>query len=616
MKSKVALLCFLLVLVWSASAVAEVKNPDTLIEALALNQESLDPYFQYDITSNEVCKNVYENLLAWVGESVTDYKPHLATQIPSQENGMISADGRVYTFPIRKNVRFHNGNVLTPADIEYTFERAMIFDRAGGPSWMILEPLTGYSTIESIVEAEGGVPYAKMFDKDGNLVDPAHKEILVKVFEKYVAPAVEVAGDNVVITLKTPYAPFLSELPQGAGWFSILNKAWSIEQGAWDGKADTWWQYHDPKAEKDPLFSKMNGTGPYKLVKWDNGVEVVLERFEDYWGEKPQAKYVKILTMPEWSTRKAALLAGDVDMAVVDPQYLGQVEGKPGIRVHKKLDQLSVYMLFFNQTIKTEGGNRYVGSGKLDGEGVPSDFFADLHVRRGFSHLYNDAVIINDVQGGNAIPAYGPVVKPLLGFTAKEPGYNHSMEKAEAEFKLAFGGKLWDTGFKLVAAYATGRMVDKAVLDLISYNARKLNPKFKVESQSFAWSTLLSDYLQGVYPMWILEWNADYPDPHNMAYPILHPTGFYGAALGAAYHTWAKENMSPLLEQAVSEFDPKKREALYQEACKRAEDNAVIVFLYQPTRVHVEREWVKGWFNNAITESAGRHFYLLRKSAD
>ena len=616
MKTKIVSLFWLLVLVWSATVVAEVKNPDTLIEALALNQESLDPYFQYDITSNEPCKNVYENLLAWEGESVTEYKPHLATQVPSQENGLISDDGRVYTFPIRKNVKFHDGNSLTPEDIEYTYERAMIFDRAGGPSWMILEPLTGYSTIESIVEAEGGVPYAKMFDKDGKLVDPAYKDILVKVFEKYVAPSVEVKGDSVVITLKTPYAPFLSQLPQGAGWFSILDKEWCIEQGAWDGKADTWWRYHDPKAEKDPLYSKMNGTGPYKLVKWDNGVEIVLERFDGYWGEKPQAKYAKILTMPEWSTRKAALLAGDVDMAVVDPQYLSQVEGQPGLRVHKQLDQLSVYMLFFNQTIKTEGGNRYVGSGKLDGEGVPPDFFADIHVRKAFSHLYNDAVIINDVQGGHAIAAYGPVVKPLLGYTAKEPGYNHSMEKAAEEFKLAFGGKLWEKGFKLVAAYATGRMVDKAVLDLIAFNARKLNSKFKVESQSFAWSTLLSDYLKGVYPMWILEWNADYPDPHNMAYPILHPTGFYGSALGAAYHEWANEHLAPLLEQGVSEFDQQKRKALYQEICKRAEDNAVIVFLYQPTRVHVEREWVKGWFNNAITESTGRHFYLLRKSAN
>jgi peptide/nickel transport system substrate-binding protein len=172
MKTKTVLLFCLLFVVWSAVATAEVKNPDTLIEALALNQESLDPYFQYDITSNEPVKNVYENLLAWVGESVTEYKPHLATQVPSQENGLISADGRKYTFPIRKNVKFHDGNSLTPEDIEYTYERAMIFDRAGGPSWMILEPLTGYSTIESIVEAEGGVPYPKMFDKDGNLAGP------------------------------------------------------------------------------------------------------------------------------------------------------------------------------------------------------------------------------------------------------------------------------------------------------------------------------------------------------------------------------------------------------------------------------------------------------------
>ena len=114
--------------------------------------------YSFGSSSNEVCKNAYENLLAWVGESVTDYKPHLSTLIPSQENGLVSADGLVYSFPIRKHVKFHNGNDLTPEDIEYTYERAMIFDRAGGPSWMILEPLTGYSTIESIVEAEGGVP--------------------------------------------------------------------------------------------------------------------------------------------------------------------------------------------------------------------------------------------------------------------------------------------------------------------------------------------------------------------------------------------------------------------------------------------------------------------------
>ena len=145
-------LALLMLVLLATPALAEVKNPDTLIEAIALNQESLDPYFQYDITSNEVVKNVYENLLEWNGASVTEYLPRLATKVPSIENGLISADGLTYKFPIRKGVKFHNGNELTPEDVEYTYERAMIFDRAGGPSWMVLEPITGQASIEGIIE--------------------------------------------------------------------------------------------------------------------------------------------------------------------------------------------------------------------------------------------------------------------------------------------------------------------------------------------------------------------------------------------------------------------------------------------------------------------------------
>lgn len=594
----------------------EVKNPDTLIEAIISNQESLDPYFQYDIISIEPCKNVYENLLAWKGDSVTEFVPLLSTEIPSLENGLISPDGMTYKFPIRKNVKFHNGNDLTPEDVEYTYERAMIFDRAGGPSWMLLETFTGFATVEEIAQKVAGVPYAEMFDADGNLI-PKYEEAIVKVYEEYIDPAVEVEGDYVIIHLSETYTPFLNMLPQGAPWFSILDKEWCIEVGAWDGKANTWWKYHDPKEEEDPLYAKMNGTGPYKLVKWDNGVELVLERHEDYWGEKPKIKNAKILTMEEWSTRKAALLAGDVDIAKVDPQYLEQVEGQPDIEVYKGLDQLSIYMLFYNQTINTEGGNRYIGSGKLDGEGIPPDFFADIHVRKAFSAMYDTDTLINDVQGGNAISAYGPILKPLLGHMADMPeGHKFDLELAEKEFKLAFGGELWEKGFKFTAAYTTGRMVTKAVMDMLVYNARKINPKFQIEVQTFAWSTLLSDYLKGLYPMWGLEWNADFPDPHNFAYPILHPNGFYGAALGEAYHKWAEENIVPLIDQGIKEFDQEKRREIYEKIGRLAEENAVILFLYQPTRVHVQRSWVKGWYNHPLTESLGVDFWKLDKRAD
>ena len=595
---------------------AAVKNPDTLIEAIRSNQESLDPYFMYDIMSIEPIKNVYENLLDWNGDSVTEFLPLLSTKVPTMENGLISPDGRTYRFPIRKNVKFHNGNNLTPEDVEYTYERAMIFDRAGGPSWMLLETFTGYSTVESIAEKLGGVPYAEMFDKNGKPLSQ-FKSALVKVYEDYIDPSVEVDGDDVIIHLTQTYTPFLNMLPQGAGWFSILDKEWCIEKGAWDHKADTWWKYHDPKEEEDPLYSIMNGTGPYKFVKWENGVEVVLARNENYWGQNPAVKNVKILTMEEWSTRKAALLAGDVDLAKVDPQYLEQVANKPGIEVSKGLDQLSVYMLFFNQTINTEGGNRYIGSGKLDGKGIPPDFFADIHVRKAFAAMYDTDTVIRDVMAGNANPIYGPIPKPLLGWRSTVPGgHKFDMATAKEEFKLAFDGKLWETGFKLTAAYTTGRTIAKAVLDMLKYNARSINPKFQIETQSFAWNTLLSDYLKGVYPLWELEWNADFPDPHNFVYPILHPKGFYGAALGSAYHKWAEKNIVPLIDEGIKEFSVAKRRPIYEKMVDLAEANAVILFLYQPTRVHVQRDWVKGWYNHALTGSLGIDFWRLKKTAN
>ena len=291
---------FLCALLMCSSAWA-IKNPDTLIEAVTANQQSLDPYFQYDISSNEPVKNVYENLLAWDKSSVTKLLPHLSTKVPTMENGLISKDGLTYRFPIRKGVTFHNGNSLTPSDVEYTFERAMIFDRAGGPSWMLLEPITGFSSIEALVEDKTGTPYVKMFDADGKIL-PKYVAVLTDVFKKYIDPLVSVDGDTVVVKLAAPYAPFLSELPQGAGWCSILDKEWCAEVGAWDGKADDWWEFHDPKAEKDPLYDKMNGTGPYKLVEWNNGVSLTMTRYDNYWGPKPAVKNVKILTMAEWST--------------------------------------------------------------------------------------------------------------------------------------------------------------------------------------------------------------------------------------------------------------------------------------------------------------------------
>ena len=56
------------------------------------------------------------------------------------------------------------------------------------------------------------------------------------------------------------------------------------------------------------------GTGPYKLVKWNQGQDLQLTRNDNYWGDKPAWENVTEVVLPNDGARTAALLSGDVDL--------------------------------------------------------------------------------------------------------------------------------------------------------------------------------------------------------------------------------------------------------------------------------------------------------------
>jgi len=120
----------------------EIKNPDTFISVTIGDVDTLDPAYAYDTASGTQIGAIYEPLLWYDGASTSKFVPVLATE------WNISADGKTYRFKIRKGVKFHNGNDLTPEDVEYSFERGMVQDYGAGPQWMLFEPLLGIGTCE------------------------------------------------------------------------------------------------------------------------------------------------------------------------------------------------------------------------------------------------------------------------------------------------------------------------------------------------------------------------------------------------------------------------------------------------------------------------------------
>ncbi len=623
---KVLLIFFAISLVFFAVGMAQnVVNPDTIVEETIGPIDSLDPAWAYDTASGEVIWQLYDNLVQYDGTSTTKFLPMLSTNVPSLSDGTILDNGKTYIFHIRQNVYFHNGDILTPQDVVYSLERAVIFDRSGGPSWMLAGPLFPMidgqyvTSIVQVVAKELGLSNPLNYSSLSSLgifengtknpLNEKYKEALIDAFN-LLAKDFEIKGNDVIIHLPQPYPPFLEILSHGSNISAILDEKWCADHNAWDGSADDWWYYHNPTHAEDPLLSIENGTGPYAINYMTPQREIAFVRFDKYWAGKAPTKYAVIKYVQEFTTRLLDLQSGQADTIYVPVQYLTEVENNKNIRVIKDLPTLNVDNIYFTWNINMQG-NSYVGSGKLDGNGIPSDFFANEDVRKAFSYLFPYKQYIQQAWNGMAMQPNSAIIKGLPGYDPNLPLYEQNMSKAMEYFKKAYNGELWQKGFKFTAVYNTGNSIRELALQALSNDARILNPKFQINVVGETWSSFLADYLAGRLPMYMMGWLADYPDPYDFASAYYSSNGAYGATLGASYTSWAKVHMDPLVNSLMITVDPAKRAEIAKQIAILDHENALYIWTDQPYGYWVERTWIKGWYWNAMRP--GIDFYSLSK---
>jgi peptide/nickel transport system substrate-binding protein len=564
-----------------------VKNPDTFVYQSAGDPESLDPAWEYDTTSAAIILwNIYDTLIFFRGGRTDLYDPMLATDVPSAENGGISADGKTYTFKIRQGVKFHDGTPLTAGDVKYSLMRIMMTDRDGGPSWLLLAPILGFD-VQSTRDGKGNlIP---------DIWDRANR-------------AIQVQGNNVVITLTKPYAPFLSIM---ANWSPVVSQKFVVANGGWDGEKATMAKYNNlPKPDQMALFDKANGTGPFKLEQWDKGTKVVtLIRNDNYWRAPAKLRRFVLQNVEEFGPRRLALQNGDADMISLGTvANLPAVQGLSGVRVLDDLPTLGTNpALFMTFKIDPEG-NTDIGSGKLDGNAIPPDFFSDVHVRRAFAHLVDRETYIAQAYRGKGRPANGPIPFGMLGYASRGKWYEVSKDKAIAEFKEAWGGQVWDKGFKFTLSFNTGNIARQTLTQMVKEAVEGLNPKFKIDTRGITWSTYLNLYPKHKLPMFALGWAADYPDPDNFTTPFMHSTGSFSA--GQLYKNPAVDQ---LIEQAGKEVDPKKREQAYLRLQEIAYQDVPTIYLRYSVGTLVLRSWVKGWYNNPMFPEGYEYAYRFSK---
>ena len=564
----------------------QVRNPNVFVDASPGDADTFDPVHAYDTASGEVIFNVYENLIAYDGPRIDRFAPRLATEVPSVENGLIGTapDGATtITFPIRQGVKFHDGDPLTPEDVAYSFRRIMVHSHPDSPAWIILEDLLG------------------VYDLGDLAAEVGDERACERVKE-----AVTVEGESVVFTLPQPSATFLARIAQGASWGAITDRSFVIENGGWDEDCANWRDYYQADKEDLPLHNITNGTGPFKLERWTPGEEIVLARNEEYWRAPAPLERVVIKIVEEFGTRKLMLEQGDADIIYVDRQFTPQMVELPGVRTVYDLPTLQNTAIFFNYDIPVEG-NPNVGSGELDGDGIPPDFFADIDVRVGFSYAFDWETYIEQVWLGEATQARGPVPSSLPYFNPENSVYQYDLDQAEERLKRAWGGRLWEVGFQFTVIYNAGNESRRLAAEILKDGLEKLNPQFQMEVRAEPWPTYLDNFRARRIPLFIIGWLADFPDPHNFIHPFMHSQGSFAVRQSLSKIT----DYDELIMQGVSETDPEKRREIYYELQRRAYEDAIDIFLVDARDRRWQRTWVNGWLYNPMWP--GDNYYVLSK---
>ncbi|MGC9070435.1 MAG: ABC transporter substrate-binding protein [Elusimicrobiales bacterium] len=539
---------------------------------------SLDPAYSYDAITHGTLINVYETLIGFDGDKLDSFIPLISEKVPSKENGLISLDGKRYIFPIRKGIKFHNGDELEPEDVKYSLLRFMITDMPGGPSALLLEPIFGITSVK---------------DENGNL------KIDKTDFEK----AVKVEKNSVVITLKRPFAPFLSII---ARWSYVMNSRWAIKAGEWDGRYETIKEFSGGGRERSRILDSECGSGPFSVVSWDRAKkQIILKSFDGYWRGKAKIDMVVQKTVSEFSTRKLMIEKGDADIIEVPRIYESQLENVKGVRLYPNLKRLSTDPVFFFTFDINPTANPDIGSGRLDGEGIPPDFFKDENVRKAFAYAFNYDLFLKQSLKNKAERAYNPVPPSVMMFD-KIKKYEYSRTEAEKYFKKAFNGKLWEKGFKFTLTYNTGSDIRQLACEILKKEIESINPKFRIDIRGIDWALYLEKSQNRRMPLFTRGWVGDYADPHNFVFAFYHSMGRYPQAQG-----FKDLKLDKMIENAVRENDINKRKRLYESIINYAFENIYQIYTVHPYGIMAVRENIEGFIDNPVI--MGVYYYGMER---
>lgn len=395
------------------------------------------------------------------------------------ESWSVSEDKLTWTFNLKQGVKFHNGKELTSADVKATFDRALNAEAGGLRTTEIIKMFTA-------VEAPD--PY------------------------------------TVTITTDGPYGPMESLMC-------------NMSLGIMD--ADYIEQYG---LDLGTSVEGENGTGPFKVVSWERDQEIVVERFDDYFGTPAKLQTVVYTIIPEAASRVIALETGEVD--VID---------KP---TDEDLARLEADTENFTVLRKPTISQRLFRFGCND------PIISNTKVRQAIVYAIDRQAIIDALFTGSAYPSTAPLAPVTFGYSDLGE-IEQDLELAKSLLAEAGYPDGFDTKIVTTERYQNG--IELA--EIISQQLAEIGINAKIEvwewsALSASWNGITADEFD--QPIFIMGAGPSMRDADG-GLRGLYTTSETGLN-DRNYGFYSNAEVDALIEQGMQETDQQKRVEIYKEA--------------------------------------------------
>lgn len=422
----------------------EGKDKQVLTYNLAADSKTLDPALNTAIDGGTVLSNTFEGLCR------TDEKDKAIKG--GAESWNVSEDGLTYTFNLRKDAKWSNGDKVTAQDYEYAWKR-------------VLNPETGAEYAYQMYYIEG----AEAYNTGKGSVD----DVAVKALDDY----------TLEVKLHSPTSYFL-ELTAFPCYFPVNKKVVESDSN-WATKVDTY-----------------VSNGPFKMTEWKQKDSLVLERNNEYYN-KDKVKLDKLVMkmVTEDTSAYASFQAGDFD--VIDTVPSAQIEAGLADGSFTKYPNLGTYFLVVN----VNGENTSDDVKKV---------LSDSKVRKALNLAINRDAIVKNVTKGGEVPAYSYVPEGIPSTDGKDFAnkkyFKSSGDVKEAKKLLEEAGYKDGKGFPTITLLYNQEGDHGNIMQAIA-NMWKENLGINVSLSQQEWKVFQSTRSEKKYQIARHGWSGDYVDP-------------------------------------------------------------------------------------------------------